>query len=436
MDKSEIIAILNDWNFWRTGPKTGIPRPIYLDRLNAALATRQVIVITGPRRSGKSFIMRQMIQNLTARGVPVQNTVMINFEDPRLGPLDVASLQRIYDTYLEYLNPTDTPHIFLDEVQEVEGWEKWVRTLQELGKAHLIISGSNAKLLSRDLSTLLTGRHVDVTVFPLSFPEYLEFRGLKPNELLPTAEEAIRASRLLREYMESGGFPEVTLSEEKKQILIQYYDDIVNKDLIRRFKIRKSEQMKNLSRFFLSHAASSITFNSCAKFLNLSVDTVEKFSGYLQDAYLFFLVKRYSHKFKEQEKSPRKLYCVDNGLSNVVGFHVSQDRGHLLEQTVFQELMRRRLNNPDVQIFYWKDNEQKEADFLVKEGLKITQIIQSCANPADPMTRKRELYALTKAMDEFSLKEGLIITLDLTATEMEGDKTIRYIPIMQWLMKL
>lgn len=427
MDKNAILSVLNDWNSWNTSQKIGVLRPVYLDRLNAALSTPQVIVITGPRRAGKSVIMRQMIQGLITRGTPTQNCMMINFEDPRLGKLDVSTLQTIYDTYLDYLNPSGTPYIFLDEIQEVDGWEKWVRTLHELGKARLIISGSNAKLLSRELSTLLTGRHIDVTVFPLSFQEFLTFKQVEAADLLA-------CSRALREYLEYGGFPEVVLSDEKKQILLGYYDDIVTKDLIQRFKIRKSEQMKNLSRYFSSNVAASMTFNSCAKFLDLSVDTVEKFSGYLQDAYLFFLAKRYSHKFKEQEKSPRKLYCIDNGLSNAVGFSASPNTGRLLEQTVFQELTRRQLNNSDTQTFYWKDTEQKEVDFIVKTGLKVTQLIQVCADMSDPKTKKRELRALLKAMAEFKLTEGLIITMDHSATEMEDGKTLHYVPLQKWLL--
>lgn len=434
VDKTQLISILHDWNFWNNSPKTGVARPFYLNRLKTALTTQQVIVITGPRRSGKSVIMRQMIQGLMAEGVAAKNCMMINFEDPRLGALDVSTLQNIYDTYLEYLNPSNTPYVFLDEIQEVDGWEKWVCTLHELGKARLIISGSNAKLLSRELSTLLTGRHVDVTILPLSFHEYLSFKGIKPDQSLPSADMNIILSRMLREYLDFGGFPEVALADEKKQILLGYYDDIVTKDLIQRFKIRKSEQMKNLSRYFLSNVSSAMTFNACAKFLDLSVDTVEKFSGYLQDAYLFFLTKRYSHKFKEQEKSPRKLYCIDNGLSNVIGFNTSPNRGRLLEQTVFQELSRRQLNNANAKIFYWKNADQKEVDFVIRDGLKVTGLIQVCADVSDPKTKKRELRSLLKAMDEFKLAKGLIITMDHDSTEVEAGKSITYIPLKKWLL--
>ncbi len=426
MTKTALIAILNDWNFWNNRPKTGIPRPTYAERLSAALGTPHIIVITGPRRAGKSFVMRQMIQNLIAQGIPPNECVTINFEDPRLGTLDAALVQKIYDTYVEYLNPKGTPYIFLDEIQEAAGWEKWARTMHELGKARLIISGSNAKLLSRELSTLLTGRHVDVTVFPLSFREFLSFREPAPDE--------VSTNRLMRDYLECGGFPEVTLSDEKKQILLRYYDDIVTKDLIHRFNIRKSEHMKNLAQFFLSNTATQMTFNSCAKFLELSVDTVEKFSGYLRDAYLFFLVKRYSPRLKEQGKSPRKLYCIDNGLSNMVGFNTSPNTGRLLEQAVFQELARRQLNIPDASLFYWKDSNHREVDFVVKDGFNIRQLIQVCADIHDPKTKKRELRSLIRAMEEFGLQEGMIITMDHAAEETIDGKTIACIPIRKWLI--
>jgi predicted AAA+ superfamily ATPase len=428
MTKTEIIATLNDWNFWNSRLKTGVPRPAYVNQLSAAIKTRQVVVITGPRRAGKSYVMRQMIQHLIAQGLPAQNSLMVNFEDPRWGTLTTQSLQQIYDTYLEYQNPSDMPYIFLDEIQEVADWEKWVRSFHELDKAHLIISGSNAKLLSHELSTLLTGRHLDMTVFPLSFHEFLSFKST-------SAENKIECSRMFREFLDYGGFPEVTLSEEKKQILLQYYDDVVNKDLIRRFKIRKSEQMKSLSRYFLSNAATSMTYNSCAKFLNLSVDTVQKFSGYLQDAYLFFLLPRYSHKFKEQEKSPRKLYCIDSGLSNVVGFNSSPNIGRVLEQTVFLELKRRSLTMQACQIFYWKDVAHREVDFVVKVGKKITQLIQVCADLSDPKTKNREFHALTKAMDDLKCSTATVITLDQESSDEIDGKTIRCAPIQSWLFE-
>ncbi|MEK7172658.1 MAG: AAA family ATPase, partial [Patescibacteria group bacterium] len=166
IDKNGLLAVLNDWNFWQKDLPVGVKRDDYLTKAKSFLKEGQVLVITGARRSGKSFIMRQLIKELINSGTAPQETLMINFEDPRLPKLDVTALQEIYEIYLETLNPKVKPYIFLDEIQEVEDWEKWVRTMHELDKAHLIISGSNAKLLSQELATLLTGRHLDIEVSP------------------------------------------------------------------------------------------------------------------------------------------------------------------------------------------------------------------------------------------------------------------------------
>ena len=222
MNKNEIIEILQDWNFWKKDLESGIERSTYLNKLKDFLETNQIVVITGARRAGKSFLMRQLINNLISDGVSRDNILMVNFEDPRFTELDTKTLQKIYEVYLEFLNPEGEIFIFLDEVQEVAGWEKWVRTIHELKKAKLVISGSNAKLLSTELSTLLTGRHIDLGVFPLSFKEYLIFNGLDLKDRLDFVSKRVEIERLFIKYLEWGSFPEVVLSGEKKQLLLHY----------------------------------------------------------------------------------------------------------------------------------------------------------------------------------------------------------------------
>jgi len=308
MDKNEIIEILQDWNFWKKDLESGIERSTYLNRLKDFLKTGQIVVITGARRAGKSFLMRQLIKSLIYNGVKRNNILMVNFEDPRFTELDTKILQKIYEVYLEFLNPKGDVFIFLDEVQEVSGWEKWVRTIHELKKAKLVISGSNAKLLSTELSTLLTGRHIDLEVFPLSFQEYLVFNGLDLKDKLDFAGKRVEIERLFIKYLEWGGFPEVVLSDEKKKLLFHYFEDIVNKDLVKRYKIRKPAKLNSLAKFYLTNISSSITFNSLEKFLDVSVDTVEKFSHYFEDVYLIFFLKDSPLKLKNKKKPKKSLY--------------------------------------------------------------------------------------------------------------------------------
>ncbi|MCX7794659.1 MAG: ATP-binding protein [Thermodesulfovibrionales bacterium] len=193
--------------------------------------------MTGPRRAGKTYIMRQFARSLMSNGTYANSIMMVNLEDPRFTELNPQMLERLYQTYIEYLKPKGKVYLLLDEIQEVEDWEKWVLKILELKKAYVIISGSNAKLLGKELSTLLTGRHLDLNVMPLSFEEFLKFKSFEElNEL------KLRA--LFREYIEFGGFPEVVLNSNKREILLSYISDILEKDLIKRHKIRKSGKNK------------------------------------------------------------------------------------------------------------------------------------------------------------------------------------------------
>ena len=435
MDKNEIIRILEDWNFWKKEVETGISRSCYLQRLKEFLEAKQVVVITGPRRSGKSFIMRQFAKLLMEERVDKRNILIINFEDPRLPEMDAKALDQVFNIYLEFLGPRGELFVFLDEVQEVSGWEKWVTTMHELKKANLIVSGSNAKLLSKELATVLTGRHLDLSIFPLSFKEFLTFHNILLKDELDITHHEVAIKGLLRKYIEFGSYPEVVLSEKGKETLLSYFDDILNKDLIRRYKIRKSEKLKSLTKFYLTQMASLSTYNSAAKFLDLTADTVEKFSGYLENAYLLFFLKRFSFKLKEQERSPRKVYAVDTGLANAVGFRFAENLGRAAENVVFLELLRKQALNPALEFYFWKDIHHREVDFVLKEGLDIKELIQVCWDVSQPQVQGRETKALLKAMGEFGLSKSLVITEDQEFERKIKGKQIVFIPLWKWLLK-
>lgn len=436
MDKNELIKILKDWNFWQGDLNTGVNRDVYLSVLEKMLPSEQVKIITGARRSGKSFIMRQLAYNLIKSGVDKKQILIVNFEDPRLVNLDTKLLGQIFDVYREFLSPKGKAYIFLDEVQEVKGWEKWVRMMQELGKANIIVSGSNAKLLSKELATVLTGRHLDAIVLPLSFKEFLKFKNLEIKDRMDLIDKDIEIKSLLREFLEFGSFPMVALEDDKEKILLAYFDDVLNKDLVRRYKIRKVEKLKGLAKFYLSNISSSTTFSSSGKFLQISTDAIEKFSGYLETSYLVFFLKRFSFKVKEQEKSPRKVYAIDMGLANTIGFRFSGNSGKLAENAVFLELKRKSYFEPGIEIYYWKSLAQEEVDFVVKENTDIKELIQVCWDISDINTKKRETRALLKAMEEFKLDKGLIITEDCENEENFNGRKIRYIPLWKWLLNI
>lgn len=435
MDKNELFSILNDWNFWRQNIDIGIVRKTYIERFKSLSGSNQVITVTGPRRAGKSYLMRQMGSELMKKGIKKENLLYANFEDPRLTSLDTKLMDQIFLTFKEFLAPKGEVTVFMDEVQEVEGWEKWIRMMHELKKAKLVISGSNAKLLSRELGTLLTGRHLDLAVFPLSFREFLEFKGVAKIDKLDLVSLETDIKGFLRQYIEFGAFPEVVLSEQKKEILLSYFEDLVEKDLLRRFKVRKPEEMKSLIKYYLSNAGNLITFSSVKKFLKLTASTVEKFSGYFEDVYLVFFLKRFSFKVREQEKSPRKVYAIDTGLCNTISFRFSENIGRLIENIVFLELHRRQTEQPGMELYYWKDVHHREVDFIVKKGQKISELIQVCWNLNEPNTKDRETRSLFKAMDELGKEEATIITEEYEAVEDIKGKKITYIPLWKWLLR-
>ncbi len=434
MNKNDIMTALQDWNGWQKDFPVGIKRPAYLSKLIKFLRTNQITTIMGPRRAGKSFIMRQAAASLIKDGVDPKDILIVNFEDPRWSELNVQLLENIYQTYREYIVPKGKPYIFLDEVQELPKWEKWVRMMHELSKAKIVVSGSNANLLSRELGTVLTGRHLDLNILPLSFKEYLVFNNMILRNSMDMLAKGVEIRGLLRKYFEYGSFPEVVLNEAKKETLLNYFEDIIQKDLLRRFRIRKAEGLKSLVKFYFSNPAAHVTFTSIAKFLKISPDSVERFSGYLEQAYALSFLKRFSFKVKEQEKSPRKVYAVDTGLCNAVGFRFSENPGKLAENIVFLELKRRQLDDPQFEIFYWKDGQEREVDFVIKHGLKVNGLIQVCWDTTALKTREREIRSLLKASEEFALNKALVITDDEESEEKIKGTSIKYIPLWKWLL--
>lgn len=435
MDKNEILSILKDWNDWEGQQDIGTVRNAYLNRLESLIAgSNQVITITGPRRAGKSYLMRQMARRLSDQGVKRENILFVNFEDPRFAPLDTKLLAQVYDIYKGFLSPTDTPVIFLDEIQEVDEWEKWVRTMHELNKARLIVSGSNAHLLSRELGTLLTGRHLDLTVFSLSFAEFLMFNKIEVKKTFDVAGKKAQIDGLLRQYIESGSFPEVALSAKKTEVLLNYFDDILTKDLLGRYRIRKAPEMKALIKYYFSNAGNLTTFSSAGKFLQVHTHTIERFSGYFEDVYLIFLLKRFSYTVKEQEKSPRKIYAVDTGLCNAVGFRFSENIGRLAENIVFLALKRKQILDPRIELFYWKDTHHREVDFVIKSDLNVTGLIQVCWDIRDEKTKNREMRSLVKAMKELKISTAILITEEAEGEEDLHGNTVKLVPLWKWLL--
>lgn len=433
MRKNEVLEVLSDWNFWaKKEIDVGIRRDDYVDKLiDLITKTNQIVCIVGVRRSGKSTIMKQLAKELGGD----KNTLIVNFEDERFAEKTLKLLMDASSAYFETVRPEKTPFIFLDEVQNIPDWEKFARGMHERRDARMVVSGSSSKLLSEELATLLAGRHVVFCVYPLSFKEFAVFKGVRMESEVDMLAKRSEIKRLLPDYMEFGGFPEVSLSAEKTRVLLGYFETIITKDVVDRYKIREKEKVKTLAKYYLTNAASRVTFNKIANFLDMPLTTVERFSGYLETANALFFVKRFSYSLKEQEKSPRKVYSIDTGLSNAVGFRFDEKIGRTMENVVAMQLKINGTFRAGIEFYYWKDPAgNKEVDFVVKEGLKVGQVIQVCRNLSELETKERETKGLLKAMEEFGLKKGFVITEDLDKEETIKDKTIVYVPLWKWLL--
>ncbi len=432
MEKSEILDVLSDWNFWKREIDAGIRRENIVKEIESLSKTKEIIVITGIRRCGKSTSLLQFCNDLINSGIKKEDILIINFEDPRLKKLNLDLLNKIYEIYLTELNPSKKHYVILDEVQLIEGWEKFARFLHENKKVNVFVTGSSSKLLSSEYSSVLAGRHLDLEIKPLSFKEYLFFKNIEIKNALDISQNRHEIKRAFANYLKEGGFPKVTLAnkeEDKRDLLGVYFRDIIIKDIVQRYNIKEINKLSELAKYYLTNVSTLQSFNNIKNVLKLNLDTVERFSYYLSGVFLLNFVKKFSHSEKEQILNPRKVYCADNGLRGSVAFVFSEDYGRLAENLVFN-----KLNRKDLEIYYWKGRKQEEVDFLIKKKQKIVQAIQVCWNIEKPETKKREVEALVGVCKELKLKNGLILTEDASLIEIVDGVKISFQPLWRWLL--
>ncbi|MEM3658097.1 MAG: ATP-binding protein [Candidatus Hadarchaeum sp.] len=440
MEEAKIMEILTDWNFWGSFREDLRARTAYLSKLEEIFGKGAATILLGVRRAGKSSLAYLFIRKLiNQRTIEPKDTLVVNFEDPRFpSSIGVDDLMQIYEVYLRKLDPSR--HIvLLDEVQDVAGWEKFVRYLLESKKAGVILTGSSSKLLGREISTVLTGRHVDAEVFPLSFREFLEFKGVQLGTEVDVVKNRLRILRELEEYLKWGGFPEVTISESemrKRELLVGYFNDIIMKDVVKRFGVREIEKLESLVELYLSNISTLQSFNRLKDAVKLSLDTVERFSGYLELARMFFSTRKFEFSLKRQLKSVRKVYVIDPGFFHVKGFRVSENYGKLLENVVAIEMLRRTAFSAlPLEIYYWRDYQGKEVDFVVREGGDVKQLIQTCYEVEDREVKKREMTALVKASREVHCNNMLVVTWNHEGEEEFNGKRVKFVPLWKWLLE-
>jgi hypothetical protein len=430
MDSGKLIEILNTYNkFWSLIPlDTGVRRDV-LERCLRQVDSKEILVIKGVRRSGKSTLMAQIIKALLEKGVKPTQVLRVNLEEPLFSPeASIDLLERIYRTYRERINPRGRCFLFLDEIQNVEEWERWVRGRSDTEDVKIILTGSSSSLLSREAGTKLTGRHVSFEVFPLSFPEFLRFNGMEVRSEQNYYGQKTSIRNLFDLYLKYGGFPEVVLkksTEDKELLLKQYFEDIIYRDIVARHEIRDVTTLMNLAVFLLTNVSNLISVHRLKRNFDISQDKAENYGSAMLESYLLFRLHKFTHSMKKSQRAGFKIYAVDTGLRNRVAFSFSEDMSRLVENLVYVHL---RQQNDDV---YYEAN-GGEIDFVIKEGIKVTRRIQVWYD--DPSVhsipvRERAAFRESKA-------DNLLVTNDIEDVVSEGRSKIRLVPITRFLLDL
>lgn len=397
----------------------------------------KVVALTGPRRGGKTFLFQAMIRDLLKRGVEPTSIVSVNLEDSRLFGLTAADLEALLQGYFELWpekKDQDT-FLFLDEVQAVPGWERFVRRVLDNEQMHVFVTGSSASMFGRDLSTTMRGRTLNFSVLPLSLPEYGLFQGGAMDDL-SSSRAAARWGHWQEIYMHHGGFPEIVAMPEtlKRRTLADYLDLMLYRDIVERFDVKNTALFKHVINTLLHNIANLVSVNRLYKMLKsqghaLSRDTLYDYFGYLEDAMLFFFVPIRSGSIKQQQVNPKKVYVLDPGFFWIAATRLTHDFGRLLENMVFIEL-RRRENT----VMYFKGNGDREADFLAVSPDGGRQVIQVCLDMTDPATRDREFAGMAAALKAEGNARGVMITASELAETRTNGKTVRTLPFWQWAM--
>ncbi len=379
-----------------------------------------ILVITGIRRCGKS-IFSYLLENGHKFGY-------INFDDERLFGLRASDLNSVLQALYELYGELD--YIILDEVQNIAGWELFANRLRR--SKRVILTGSNSNLLSTELATHITGRHISIKLFPFSFKEYLTFKKFVFSKAYTSQEKAVIANHL-QDYLTNGGMPEVY--KFGKSILLRTYDDILTKDVVIRHKLKKSDDLKRMAKYLISNASEEFTYSSLAKTLAVKhVSTISKWFSHLEECFLIFKLERFDFKLKQQFIAPKKVYCIDPGIVDLIGFKFSENKGRIIENVVAIQLQRKKEKDHDLEIYYWKDYSQKEVDFVLKKRRKVIGLIQVSAISSQDELKKRETDALTAASEKLKCDDLTIITLNLETETNTKNKTIHLIPLWKWLL--
>ncbi|MEK6873818.1 MAG: ATP-binding protein [Nanoarchaeota archaeon] len=419
MNREELYSILFEQqkDFEEENPT--IPREMTQKAIKL-VSLEMPLVITGIRRCGKSFLLKIIKDELELKD---REYFYINFNDDRLVKFEVEDFQKIID-FINEQNYKEKCFLFIDEIQEVSGWEKWIDRIKN--KYKIFITGSNSRLLSSEIATILTGRSIRLSLTPLNFREFLQANNkVIKNWKLDLKEQSI-IRKELKFFIEIGGIPKRVITGQDI-VIKELYEDIFYKDIIKRFA-KLDKQIKEIALFFFSNPSSLISLRAISKMSQLkNIATVKSILEAFESSFLFFFINKFDYSVKTQIQNPRKVYCMDNGFLVNMGFRMSEDKGKLLENLIAIELKRR-----EKEMFYYSD--KYECDFVIREANKIKEAIQ-VTYELNEKNKEREIAGLIEALNKFKLKEGLIITFDQEDKIKFGGKIIKLLPAWKWLLE-
>ncbi len=442
VDTARLLEILASYNrFWTGGHlECGIERDL-LGRCLRQMDSKEILVLKGVRRCGKSTLMAQLMGALLARGVAPRQLLRVNLEEPLLAAEgSVALLEQIYRTWRERVCPDGKCYLFLDEIQNVPGWESWVRGRQDSESIKIVVTGSSARMLSREIGTKLTGRQLSFEVYPLSFPEYLRFKGIHIRSELDYLSSKALVRHAFLGYMRHGGFPEVVLKqddEDRDLLLKQSFEDILYRDIVTRHAVRDVVGLRNLAVFLLTNNGRLTSVSKLRANFAMSQDKTEHYLSAILESYLLFQVRKLAWSLKAVQRAGFKPYAIDTGLRNRVAFAFSPDTGWLAENILYNQL-----RSSHDEVFFAANG--TETDFIVKTGSKIASRIQVWyEDPDRSEIPARELAAFANPPTDGALgelggppAECLLLTNDIERQMQVGPSGVRCVPLVKYLLGL
>jgi len=425
---NSLFELLTSLNPWWNGQDfdTGRTRTRYFSKIQRYLETKEIIVLSGVRRSGKTTLLFQIVKHLiTIQKVSPRNILFVNCDEQDISALKNA-ISNVVDTYRKEIAAKGTLYLVFDEIQNIKGWERAIKSLYDRKNYKIIISGSSSYLLDSQLSPLLSGRYFSVPVFPLDFREYLSFHDIEiSNDPVNLAAHKYEILTMLKQYLREGGFPIVVLQKEeltKQDYLRAYYDSIIYRDIIRINEVRNQKALSDLLHYLFTNIASPYSYRRLKEMLGIDLEAVKDYIHFAEMAKILFEVQHFAYSLRAQSRPNKKIYCIDNGLRNVVSFRFSEDEGKLAENLVFVDLIRTGASP-----YYWK--KKKEVDFVIKSADNTLTAINVCYTDDIP---DREVASLQEFEKEFgkTVKDRIILTKDLE----EKRDGISYIPLWKWLI--